>query len=1035
MSRVNRTAAILIVWPALLAPLLQVQAQSLPELEKELKANPGSLEAQENLAEAYLRECFLEKSLKLWKAIRAQNPDHARARTVTERLTLQALDLDSHLEILRKLIEKGATDGMASMLRTSAERAATDEQKANILYLRGLLAREEVAIAAARASLEAAIKLYPDTAWAGRSAIALADLESGTSRECAPVKVPALEEYVGIEPLEEQPGHPARQGDTDEARRLLLWVAEQAQGQPDEVREEAQFRLLMLDFRSSAGPERVAALQKLLASTTVPRIKRSVLWEQVRATNSARRGWSPESIALIEQLLKTEPTYAETRGILRQLLDVSRDSQDVPALDRVLSLLGRHEFQEPSLHREGAFVRIDTLLSRAALDEDPNAMSERVAEARKAAEALSAELETYQEQRRLADLLGRAYLVEGQKLVALQSTTHALPVLLKARDHYLSQIGDAGPDRFTRLQKIGRLLEQVREWESAVLLYRGLATSVPHLPEGRDALMKVARIYEQQLDAPIDAIEVYAEYAARYPAELTYRQLRVGERLDRLGFTNVLDFQKRNGLKPDGVFGPVSRLKLDELESSFDAIRVKRGTSSETLRGVFVHPMIFAIARRLEEAGRHHDAIQAYRAFLCLFPTKREADDALISIARLFRSDLLFEEALGAYAELMEDYPKGNLTSEAYVEAAECLENLGQWQEAKEHYELYLKKFPRFAHVERCKQRIARLQDVQQYQDFLETNPQSPKAAEAQYQIGQLLYKEFKNHTKAAVEFKKVPERHPDHARAAEGLFSAGTALLWAENFPAARAEFEALVERYPDTRLADDAQYWVGHTYEYSARALGKLDRKRIVLKRRALDAREHLLTDLPLRKLYFPEAKPGPARPEAVWGGDALGVLTSGSKRDRVNAELFRAIRAYRKVVEQFKMGDMAGNALLRVGAIYMEYLKDPDQAVATYQELLEHYPGSREAVDALYEVGGYLLKKKEFDKALKSLRQFTYNYPTDKRVEDAMLSIARAYVEKKDWHKALDAYQSYLNKYPQGKNSTFAKAQVEWIRLYYF
>jgi len=61
----------------------------------------------------------------------------------------------------------------------------------------------------------------------------------------------------------------------------------------------------------------------------------------------------------------------------------------------------------------------------------------------------------------------------------------------------------------------------------------------------------------------------------------------------------------------------------------------------------------------------------------------------------------------------------------------------------------------------------------------------------------------------------------------------------------------------------------------------------------------------------------------PEDVWTTDALGILTSGSKRDRVNAELFRAIGTYRKAVEKFKMGDMAGNALHRIGVIYTKYL----------------------------------------------------------------------------------------------------------------
>ena len=85
----------------------------------------------------------------------------------------------------------------------------------------------------------------------------------------------------------------------------------------------------------------------------------------------------------------------------------------------------------------------------------------------------------------------------------------------------------------------------------------------------------------------------------------------------------------------------------------------------------------------MEKAGRHHDAIRAYLLMLNLFPTKRQADDALLAVARLFRDNFLFEEALGAYTELMEYFPKGNQTSEAYIEAAACLENLGRWAKAR----------------------------------------------------------------------------------------------------------------------------------------------------------------------------------------------------------------------------------------------------------------------------------------------------------------------------------------------------------------
>ncbi|MDK1031881.1 MAG: tetratricopeptide repeat protein, partial [Planctomycetia bacterium] len=376
-----------------------------------------------------------------------------------------------------------------------------------------------------------------------------------------------------------------------------------------------------------------------------------------------------------------------------------------------------------------------------------------------------------------------------------------------------------------------------------------------------------------------------------------------------------------------------------------------------------------------------------------------------------------------------------NVTSEAYVEAAGCCENLGMWEKARQYYELYAKKFPKYKHIALCKARLAQLEEIQQYADFIASNPASPKLAEARYQIATVLYKKLKNPIKAAMAFRTLAAAHPKHARAPEGMFMAGTAQLHAQNFPAAREAFAELVRGYPESRLADDGQYWIGHTYEYSARAIGKLDNRRIILKRRSLRARARLRDDLPLRRHYNPEAKPGHAVPEDVWGGDTLGVLASGSVRDRVNADLFRAIRAYRKVADNFKMGDMAGPALLRIGTIYVKYLKDPDRGIGAYQELLAHYPASAGAVDALFEVGGYHTKKNNFDDAIKAYRQFIYNYPKDARVAEARLAIARCYVEKKDWHKALDAYQSYLNKFPDAEQADFAKAQVEWIRMYHF
>ncbi|HUS46871.1 MAG TPA: tetratricopeptide repeat protein [Phycisphaerae bacterium] len=982
------------------------QEADVAQLEKQLAADPTSFKAKVALAEGYLRACELEKSLKLWREVLTAAPDHERAKRVVGKLSLQLADLDGHLDVLEKLIDKGITGGVDGLLEAAGARAASDAQKARVVYLRGRLAlTAKGGESAAIAHFQSAMKLYPAGAWAGHSAIALSRLEQSQGRE-------------------------------DEARRLLQELIAGKEMADQAVKDEARCELVVMASRTPQ--EAVAGLRELLAEVKTPKVRRMIL-RQISAKTLAGGGDGPAAAIEAEtEILANAPSRDEAAEVLHTCLEYAKTSQDRVVLEAIVSGLEKNRPKDAGPEREASFVTVEALLSRAVVEGEAEKMRGLVAGAGKMLARLEADQKLYRDGKRLEDLRGRAMLVEAQKLIALGGAAEGLPALMKAKEHYLAAMPGDPKGSLARLTSIARLLEHVKEWEMAVALYREVAARFGHLARGRDALWRVAWLYDYKLDAPMAALEVYAQYASRYPAELPYRELGLGSRLARLGYANVLDFQKRKGLKTDGIAGSMTIAELEELEGSFDAIAARDGGSGEMLRGQFAHPAIFDIARRLEAAGRSDEAIKAYRMFLSLNPTKAQADDALIAVARIFRDNLMFTEAIGAYEELMEDFPKGNVTSEAYIEAAGCLENLGRWKEASELYRMYVKKFPKYKHVGLCNSRLALLEEIIQYEDFIASNGESPKLAEARYQIAAILYKKLNNLTKGAVQFAEVAALHPKHVRAADGLFTCGVAQLHTGNFPAARKAFGELVTKYPDSRLADDAQYWIGHTYEYSARALGRLDAARIVVKRRSLQARRKLLVDAPLRRQYNPAAKPGPEMPEDVWGGDdplGLGVLTSGSKRDRVNADLSRAIAAYRQVVEKFKMGDKAGEALMRIGAIYTDYLKDPEKGIEAYRELLAHYPGSREAVGALFQVGVYHMNKKAYGEAITAFQQFIYNYRLDPKVEEAMLAIAKCYADKKEWDKALDSYQGYLSKYPDGKYAAFAKGQIEWIRMYHF
>ena len=139
MKELRIIRVLLIVTTACFLGLMPAYGETISQLEERVAAANSPLEAKEALAEAYLKQCDLEKSLRLWREILAADPEHKRAKFAVARLTMQALDLDSHLEVVETLIEKGQTAGMDSLLEAAGLRAATDSQKSRILCLRGQL--------------------------------------------------------------------------------------------------------------------------------------------------------------------------------------------------------------------------------------------------------------------------------------------------------------------------------------------------------------------------------------------------------------------------------------------------------------------------------------------------------------------------------------------------------------------------------------------------------------------------------------------------------------------------------------------------------------------------------------------------------------------------------------------------------------------------------------------------------------------------------------------------------------------------------
>ena len=126
-------------------------------------------------------------------------------------------------------------------------------------------------------------------------------------------------------------------------------------------------------------------------------------------------------------------------------------------------------------------------------------------------------------------------------------------------------------------------------------------------------------------------------------------------------------------------------------------------------------------------------------------------------------------------------------------------------------------------------------------------------------------------------------------------------------------------------------------------------------------------------------------------------------------------QAAREFRKVSDDMPNDPLAPDALLRAGDAYADLWRKPEldpsygqTALATYQELLNRYPGGepakrvQERIDELherfaykeYKSALYYIRLKAYDSAILYLKDLVATYPRSEVAPDALIRLVQAY-----------------------------------------
>ncbi len=237
------------------------------------------------------------------------------------------------------------------------------------------------------------------------------------------------------------------------------------------------------------------------------------------------------------------------------------------------------------------------------------------------------------------------------------------------------------------------------------------------------------------------------------------------------------------------------------------------------------------------------------------------------------------------------------------------------------------------------------------------------------------------------------------------------------EDFVKAVTEFENLLISYPASEYADDAQYYIGWCHE-----------KKLGLPIPAILAYYTLLFDYP----------------DSQWADDTqLGIGNCYYATD----DYGNAITEYQKVIDNYPWSALLPLARYSIAQSY-RMANYRTTAIEKYQELILFHPESDFCGPAQYYIGYCYYEKNEYLIAIAEFQKGIDDYPNSTWPDESRLVAPSAqfyigwcYEQLENWEEALVAYQLVIDNY-QGSTfsngssiTAYSQERIDWINDTYF
>jgi tetratricopeptide (TPR) repeat protein len=643
-----------------------------------------------------------------------------------------------------------------------------------------------------------------------------------------------------------------------------------------------------------------------------------------------------------------------------------------------------------------------------------------------------------------------------------------------------------------------------KSYDASIATLRGMLEAYPEDRYASDSQFRIASCYyeKEEYERAVTEAELVFE---RYPnspviAQATYLKAQAFDKMGRddeaiAGYREVRDlydrmyellrasFRERKNVDFDNYrqLFETSSLRVAEIyrrKGQFEEAYQELIAAQETAEERFYKAKVqMRLGDNYMEWERFADAYVAYNQVIELYSDTGYPPIAQYSKgeARYYAGD--YAAARDEYAAVDANYPDSEtgLRANSLYSAGWSSEKLGDAEGAIALYTRVVTSFPRSDQAPLCLLRIGRVNTEQQrydeaiesYRAIAENYGDTRHAADANYGLG-LLFKQQGRTDDAIEAFSRVGRDarevyvaslieaaniHISAQRAEEGRAVLDELLagvtgdraleatahyqiaqldLNNDNYIDAIDRYTKVIDEYGDTDVARDAHYGRALAYHKANRFSRALDDYAWLLRQK--------LPDSMVLKVEFAKALSHAAEGQDDEARTLLNkVIDSGDETLARNAQLQmismaekqdpqEAVRTYEEMLNRLRTQEDRVRVLIRLASAYFR-LGEYDRTVEASQQLLDVAVDANDIANALFVQGNAYFRAGELAKAVQTYQTIVDNYPQIGWARNAQFQIGATYNKLSGGGnvqflpRMAEAFQTYYTSYPDDDKTVYA------------